>query len=98
MLKAAITRTERGAGGFSLLRYFSVASLIAIALALVGLGYSFRTTALEQLIKAGEDNNAGIARTFAVALKPHYIPLIEAAQKSSTEEVKANPRIAAVPT
>src|SRR5690349_13269597 len=48
-------------GAFRLLRYFAIASLIAILLAALGLGLFFRQTALKQLIKVGEDNNVALA-------------------------------------
>jgi diguanylate cyclase (GGDEF)-like protein len=87
---------SRGAGGFRLLRYFSIASLVAIVLALIGLGFFFRQTAIKQLIKVGEDNNVSLSRVFANTLRPDYVPLIEAAQQSSAAQIKANPEIAAV--
>jgi diguanylate cyclase (GGDEF)-like protein len=91
-----ITTEGNGPGGFRLLRYFSVASLVAIVLALVGLGFFFRQTAIKQLIKVGEDNNVSLSRAFANTLRPDYIPLIAAAEKSSIEQVKANPEVAVV--
>ena len=91
----AATALPTRARGFRLLRYFSIASLIAILLAVVGLGYFFRETAIKQLVKAGEDNNVGLARAFANTLRPQYLPLIEAARKSNTEQVKAHPALAA---
>ncbi len=91
---AATLLPTRAPRGFRLLRYFSIASLIAIVLAVVGLGYFFRETAIKQLVKAGEDNNVGLAMAFANTLRPHYLPLIEAARKSTTEQVKAHPALA----
>ena len=89
--------TERKpAGGFRLLRYFSIASLVAIVLALVGLGFFFRQTAIKQLIKVGEDNNVSLSRAFANTLRSDYIPLIKAAGKSDSTQLKANPEIAAL--
>ena len=87
---------NKPAGGFRLLRYFSIASLIAMVLALAGLGFSFRQTAIKQLSKVGEDNNVSLSRAFANTLRPYYIPLIEAAGKSGSGELKANPEVAAV--
>jgi diguanylate cyclase (GGDEF)-like protein len=87
---------RRAQRGFKLLRYFSVASLVAIVLAAGGLGFFFRQIALKQLIKVGEDNNVSLARAFSNTLGPHYLPLIEAAQKSGAPQLKANPRVAAV--
>jgi len=82
--------------GFRLLRYFSVASLVAIVLALVGLGFFFRQTAIKQLTNAVEDNNVSLSRAFANTLSPHYVQLIDAAEKSSTEQIKVNPAVASV--
>lgn len=83
-------------GSFRLLRYFSIASLIAIVLAVAGLGFFFRETAVKQLIRVGEDSNVGLTTAFANTLRPDYVPLIEAAERSSTAQLKANPAIAAV--
>jgi diguanylate cyclase (GGDEF)-like protein len=93
----AYAAPPRGArSSFRLLRYFSIASLVAIVLAAAGLGFFFRQSALKQLTKVGEDNNASLARAFSNTLRPHYLPLIEAAQKSGTAQLRANPQIAAV--
>jgi diguanylate cyclase (GGDEF)-like protein len=90
-----IATTER-TGTFKLLRYFSIASLIAIVLALAGLGFFFRQTALKQLIKVGEDANVSLSQAFANTLRAHYLPLIDAAEKSSTGQLLAHPQVSVV--
>jgi diguanylate cyclase (GGDEF)-like protein len=92
--RAASTAPEHAPRSFRLLRYFAVASLIAIVLAAAGLGFFFRQTALKQLFKMGEDGNVSLARAFANTLRPHYGPLIVAAQKPDAQDLDANPRIA----
>ena len=94
--RAEVAAGTASTGRFRLLRYFSIASLIAIVLAVVGLGFFFRQTAVKQLVRVGEDNNVALATAFANTLRPHYLPLIEAASKSSTPQLQANPKIAAV--
>jgi len=82
---------------FRLLRYFSIASLLAIVLAVAGLGFFFRGVAIKQIVKVGEDNNVALARAFANTLRPRYNPLLEAAAKlMRTEPIKAGPEVAAV--
>ena len=44
---AALPAGSAAAGGFKLLRYFSIASLVAIVLAVVGLGFFFRQIAVK---------------------------------------------------
>lgn len=83
-------------GSFRLLRYFSIASLIAIVLAVVGLGFFFRETAVKQLVQVGEDNNLALTTVFANTLRSQYVPLIKAAARSSTAQLKSNPELAAV--
>lgn len=88
--------TGRPAITFRLLRYFSIASLLALVLALVGIGFFFREIALKQIVKFGEDNNVNLARAFSNSLRQHYIPLIDAAAKLSTAQLKASATLAAV--
>ena len=75
--------------GFRLLRYFSIASLIAILLATLGLALFFRQTALKQLIQVGEDNNVAVARVLAGTLRPSYAPLLAASNASGGGEARA---------
>ena len=90
------TAGTEGTGGFRLLRYFSIASLIALVLAVAGLAFLFREIALKQVVKFGEEMNVNLSIAFANALRPDYIPLITAAEKSSPEEIKASAAAAVV--
>src|SRR5687767_8956475 len=75
---AARAQPPRAKSGFRLLRYFAIASFIAILLAAIGIGVFFRQTALKQLVTLGEDNNVALAHALSATLRPHYAPLIAA--------------------
>lgn len=74
---------------FKLLRYFSIASLVAIVTAAALLGFFYRETAVEQLVKSGEKNNVVLARTFANTLRLEYTPLTEGTGGLSADELRA---------
>lgn len=82
---------ETNKTAFKLLRYFSIASLVAIATAAILLGFFYRETAVEQLVKTGENNNVALARAFANTLRLEYAPLTGGAGALSAEVLRELP-------
>ena len=57
---------------FNLLRYFSIASAVAIVIATCAVVYLYRQSAVDQLISSAEHQNVALARSFANSLWPKY--------------------------
>lgn len=76
---------------FSLLRYFSVISLVCIILSAIILGWFYRVVSINQLIQHGEDNNIVLAQTLANTIWPHFIPYSLATNKLTFNEVRQHP-------
>jgi diguanylate cyclase (GGDEF)-like protein len=81
---------ERRKGRFRLLRYFSIASLLAIIVALAALGVSFRQAVLQQLLHVTEENNISLSRLFSDTLRPDIVALIAATGKSNAPRAGEN--------
>jgi len=76
---------------FKLLRYFSIASVVSIATAVVLLGFFYREIAYRQLVDSGENSNIALARAIANTLRPAYTPLTESAAGMSPDALRALP-------
>ena len=74
---------------FRLLRFFSIATLAALLLAAVGLGFVFRQTALKQVIRMGEENNVALAHVLSGMLRPYYGPLMDLPMRSAADDERA---------
>ncbi len=57
---------------FGLLRYFSIASAIALIAVTVALVYLYRDDAMEELVVSAENQNITLARSFANILWPRF--------------------------
>lgn len=74
---------------FTLLRYFSLTSLVLIVLMALSLGALCRHIAIANLLQMGERNNVALAGALANALQAQFTPLLqaEAAGRRVTEAV-----------
>ncbi|MEN3297458.1 MAG: hypothetical protein V7642_6711 [Burkholderiales bacterium] len=76
---------------FRLLRYFSIASLITVALAAVGLGAIYRQLATRDLLELGERNNVALTQTFANSLWPQFRGFAASAAKIDAGSLQRHP-------
>jgi diguanylate cyclase (GGDEF)-like protein len=76
---------------FRLLRYFSIASLITVVLAAVGLGAIYRQIATSDLLELGERNNVVLTQTFANSLWPQFRGFAASAAKIDAESLQHHP-------
>jgi PAS domain S-box-containing protein len=81
---------------FRLLRYFSITSLISIAIASIALGVFYRQMATRNLLELGEDHNIDMTRAFANTLWPRLAPLVAASLEIPPERLGALPEIPAL--
>ena len=79
--------------GYRPLRYLSVASLIAIVLAVALLGALCRELAVRDLREMGERNNVALTRTFANVLWPRYGDFLSDTAALDAQALRAHPRI-----
>lgn len=79
---------------FRLLRYFSIASLITLVLAAVGLGALYRQIATRDLLELGESNNVALTQTFANSLWPQFRGFAATAARLDTRTLHRHPEIA----
>ena len=77
--------------GFHLVRYFTLASLLAFVVVTTGLGMAQRTIAIDNLSSQQEGANVNLAITFANALWDDFKPFVEKAGSLSLEELRAAP-------
>ncbi len=57
---------------FNLLRYFSLASAVALTVVTVVLVHLYRQNAVNVLVESAESQNVTLARTFANVLWPRF--------------------------
>ncbi len=76
---------------FRLLRYFSLTSLVSIAVVAVALGMLYRETAERSLVVMGESNNKALTVVLANALWPQLERYLRTADLLSTAQLPAHP-------
>lgn len=81
---------------FRLLRYFSIASLLAFLIVTVLLGFLYRRTAIQELSAQEERKNLVVTQAFVNALRPQLIAYLSLTQGLSVDELRAHPALAAL--
>lgn len=78
---------------FPLLRYFSVASFIALAIVIAVLAYLNRQVAMQELVRTGESGNVALAQLFANSLWPRFSEYVTSdfVAGRSGDELRARP-------
>lgn len=79
-----------------MLRYFSIASLLAIAAIALALGIGYERLARDNLITLSERNNQALTQLFANALQRDFAGFLSAAGNLQTEELQRHPMTAAL--
>ncbi|MFZ1375050.1 MAG: response regulator [Geothrix sp.] len=77
---------------FRLLRYFSLTSLISIAIAAAVLNLLYRRNALDNLVVMGEANNRALTQTLANSLRPKLNSYLAVAQTLPTAQLREHPQ------
>jgi signal transduction histidine kinase len=81
---------------YHLTRNFAVAALIVVTLAAACLAYVNRSSAVSQLQRMADDNNAALTQTFANSLWPQHRAFIGSAHTMPADEIRADPRTGAL--
>jgi len=80
-------------GPFRLLRYFSLASLLAIVLATIGLAYAYRQSAIADLTRIGEAHNITLTKAYANSVWPEFDSFFHSASDLGGDALRAHPEI-----
>jgi signal transduction histidine kinase len=81
---------------FRLLRFFSIASLLAFLIVTVLLGFLYRRTAIQELSTQEERKNLAVTQAFVNALHPQLIAYLSLTQGLTTDELRALPALGAL--
>lgn len=76
---------------FKLLRYFSITSLLSIAIAAALFGFCYRTIADRSLMETGEASNATVARALANSLSAQLTGYLATAGSMSAVQLQSHP-------
>ena len=81
---------------FKLLRYFSIASAVALIAVTFALVYLYRDTAMEGLVVSAEGQNITLARSFANILWPRFSDYVMTVSETDGEKLRARPETAEI--
>lgn len=79
---------------FRLLRYFSIASLLALLIVTVLLGFLYRRTTIQGLLTQEESKNVALTQAFVNSLRPQLNSYLTQTQGLSTGELRSHPDLA----
>ncbi len=79
---------------FRLVRYFTLASLLAFVVVTVGLAMFYRESAVKDLLLLQESKNVALTKVFANSLWGRFRSLVQDSSGKTGEEILADPRIA----
>jgi hypothetical protein len=79
---------------FQLLRYFSIASLLAFVAVAVLLGVFYRNTAVQAMIEQEESKNVAVTQTFANFLKEELTSHLAATEGLAAADLHDHPSVA----
>ena len=78
---------------FRLLRYYSIASALAILLATFAVTFIFRQNELKEIVSFTEKQNLALAQSFANQLEPRFSNFIATASTDDRSSLKSRPEI-----
>ena len=81
---------------FGLLRYFSIASAIALIAVTISLVYLSRDNEMEHLVVSAEDQNITLARSFANILWPRFSHYVMTVAETDGDRLRARPETAEI--
>ncbi|MEO0374815.1 MAG: ATP-binding protein [Cyanobacteria bacterium P01_A01_bin.17] len=84
---------QSAARPFPLVRYFSVASISAFAIATAILGTLYRQQSVRDLVSQGEQQNVMLTQSFANSIWTDFSPLLSMTQQFSDKELQSHTQI-----
>ena len=81
---------------FRLLRYFSIASAVALIAVTFALVYLYRDNAMEGLVVSAEGQNITLARSFANILWPRFSHYVMTVSETDGDKLRARPETAEI--
>jgi signal transduction histidine kinase/ActR/RegA family two-component response regulator len=81
---------------FPLLRYFSIASFVALAIATIIIVALTRSMAVGQLMERAEDANVALTQAFGNAMRPRFAPYLAEGSQLDLQSLRARPETAEI--